>query len=390
MARTGGEKPYRVYRGGRSKGKIPLPSRPETADDAGRDGRVDYRGPGARPPRRPARWGRRIGVLLVLLLLTLIVWAVASYFAFRTGVRAANERLGRATRAALVPQDGLLLSQPTNVLLLGTDHARTPERVGLRHSDSMLLVRTDPDRGRLAYLSILRDLRVDIPGHGTNKINAAFQLGGPALAVRTVRGLTGLPINHLVVVDFANFRTLIDELGGITVDVPAPVLSNRFECPYSTGAQCQRWRGWRFAAGEQKMDGRRALVYSRIRHNQLNPQESDATRAARQQQVLEAITDKLTSPRTLARMPTMGEELLQPVATDLTPRELLQLGWVKFRAGSTLNCRLGGTPYGGYILGDEERFAVIQMIQGRSAPQPPRPGSPYGSGCGGPTLGARG
>ena len=387
MAPTGGEKPYRVYRGGRVKGKVPLPSRPERSDGERRDGRVDYRGPGAKPPRRPARWGRRIGILLVLLLLVLVTWAVASYFAFRTGVEAANERLGRATRAALVPQEGLLLSQPTNILLLGTDHARTRERVGLRHSDSMLLLRTDPDRGRLAYLSILRDLRVDIPGHGTNKINAAFQIGGPALATRTVRTLTGLPVNHVVVVDFANFRNLIDQLGGITVNVPAPVLSNRFDCPFSTDAQCQRWRGWRFSKGEQHMDGRRALVYSRIRHNQLNPRESDATRTARQQQVLEAITDRLTSVRTLGRLPWVGEELLEPVATDLTTSEFLQLGWVKFRAGNTLNCRLGGTPYGGYILGDEERFAVIQMIQGRSAPQPPRPGSPYGSGCGGSGLG---
>ena len=389
MAPTGGEKPYRVYRGGRSRGKIPLPTRPDRAEEPGRDGRADYRGPSAKPPRGRARWGRRIGVLLVLLLLLVIVWAVASYFAFRTGVRSANERLGKATRAALVPQEGLLLSRPTNILLLGTDHARTRERVGLRHSDSMLLLRTDPDRGRVAYLSILRDLRVDIPGHGTNKINAAFQIGGPALAARTVRSLTGLPVNHLVVVDFANFRDLIDELGGITVDVPAPLLSNRFDCPYSTDAQCQRWRGWRFAAGEQDMDGRRALVYARIRHNRLNPQESDATRAARQQQVLEAITDKLTSPGTLARFPAIGDEVLKPVATDLTAGEFLQLGWVKFRAGTTLNCRLGGTEYGAYILGDEERFAVIQMIQGRTAPQPPRPGSLYGSGCGGPTLGAR-
>ena len=97
-----------------------------------------------------------------------------------------------------------------------------------------MLVRTDPARHRLAYLSIPRDLRVDIPGHGPNKINAAFQLGGPALAIKTVRALTGLHVNHVVIVDFADFKDLIDALGGIDVDVPKPILSNRFDCPYAT------------------------------------------------------------------------------------------------------------------------------------------------------------
>jgi polyisoprenyl-teichoic acid--peptidoglycan teichoic acid transferase len=380
MTPTGGDKPYRVYRGGRVKGKVPLPTRPSPAE-AGPDGRVDYRGPRPKPKRRP--WGRWIGVALGLLFLLFVAWAVASYFAFRSGVAAANKRLDKATKRALVPEEGLLLSRPTNILLLGTDHAQTEARLTNRHSDSILLLRTDPDRHRLAYLSILRDLRVEIPGHGTGKINAAFQVGGPALAARTVQAVTGMAVNHVVIVDFGNFRQLIDELGGITVDVPAPILSNRFDCPFPTAERCSSWQGWRFAKGKQHMDGRRALVYSRIRENRLNRSESDATRARRQQQVLQAITDKLTSPGTLARMPFMGDDLLKPVATDLSAEQFLQLGWVKFRAGRSVRCRLGGTPFGGYILADEERFAVIRMVKGRTAEQPPLPNSLYGSGCGG-------
>ena len=381
MAR--GDKPYRVYRGGRVRGKAPLqPGRGRLLD---RDGR-----PEGRPARRRRRWGvgRWIAFGLLVLLVAVVAWGALSFVAVRKGVRAANERLDPEVRAVLTRQDGLLLSQPTTILLLGTDHANTDERVTFRRSDSILLVRTDPDRHRIAYLSIPRDLKVAIPGQGDAKINAAFQLGGPALAARTVKAFTGLPINHVAVVDFGTFEALIDALGGVTVDVPAPILSNRFDCPYATAERCARWPGWRFAKGPQEMNGRRALVYSRIRENRLNPSESDVTRGERQQRVLQALASKLTSPRTLVRMPFVGDELLRPLATDLTTAEFAQLAWVKFRApeGRALHCRLGGsaTSIGGqsYIVSTQENFAVIQMVTGRSAAQPPPPGSgPFGPGC---------
>ncbi|HEX9416162.1 MAG TPA: LCP family protein, partial [Gaiellaceae bacterium] len=182
-------------------------------------------------------------------------------------------------------------------------------------------------------------------------------------------------------VDFSQFKKLIDDLGGVTIDVPAKIRSNKFDCPFKTQAQCDRWPGWRFAKGLQQMNGQRALVYSRIRENLLDPSESDATRAIRQQQVIQAISSKLTSFGTLFKMPFIGGDLVRPVATDLTAGQFVQLGWVKFR-GHTLRCRLGGTADGtGYIIADEESRAVIQMVLGKSAAQPPIPGSLYGSGC---------
>ena len=83
-----------------------------------------------------------------------------------------------------------------------------------------MLIRTDPSKHRLAFLSIPRDLRVEIPGHGAAKINAASQLGGPALTLKTVKDLTGLDVNHVAFVDFDRFRELIDSVGGIDVVVP--------------------------------------------------------------------------------------------------------------------------------------------------------------------------
>lgn len=386
-----GEKPYRRYRGGRARGGVPTLERARPGVLRGGDAkRPDRTGPERAKRRRRLRLtrGRLILTVVLLLMLLLIVWAVASWLAFDRGVEEANQRLSPRARAALVPHEGLLMSRATTTLLMGTDHADRRDRADANRADSIMLVRTDPERHRLSYLSIPRDLRVDIPGHGAGKINAAFALGGPALAMRTITGVTGIEINHVALVDFNSFRELIDELGGVTVNVPAPIVSNRFDCPFPTDAQCQRWQGWRFAKGEQTMDGRRALIYSRIRENRLNPAENDLTRGERQQAVVQAIADKLTSPSTLLKLPFVGDELLKPLATDLSSGQFLQLAWMKVRSPEdrTLHCRLGGSAsfVGGesFIIGTEENRNVIAMFSGRSAPQPPLPGSgPFGPGC---------
>ena len=348
-----------------------------------------------RPPwRRALRW---VGIGFSVFLLWVAAWSLAGYFSFRDGVKAANKRLPASAEKQLSGQGGLLLTKPTTILLLGTDTRPGKGQQGLRHSDSMMLVRTDPDHHRLYYLSIPRDLYVDIPGYGADRINTSYQVGGAALAIRTVREFTGIDIDHVAVVDFQRFKELIDSIGGIDITVPRPIQSNRFECPYDA-QRCQSWDGWRFAKGRQHMDGRRALVYSRIRENRLDASDNDITRAERQQQVTQAIADKLVGVGTFLRMPFNGDELLRPLATDLSANQLLQLGWVKFRVdnGSVIRCRLGGDPetIGGasVIRSSEENRNVISMFLDESAPQPPRPGTgTFGPGCvaGGRNLGSR-
>ena len=378
-----GEKPYRVYRGGRTKGRVPL-ERPQTRRE--RDGRSPSP-PRVRRPRRRWSWKRRIGVTLLLVLLLIVIWSIAGYLSFRGGVAKANERLQKTAPGidrVLAPQDGAVLSKPTTILLLGRDFANTDQRVTLNHSDSIMILRTDPSRHRLAYLSIPRDLRVPIPGNGEQKINAAMQIGGPALVVRTIESLSSaLRINHVMIVDFANFKDLIDNVGGIDITVPAPILSNKFDCPYDA-AGCARWKGWRFAKGRQHMDGRRALIYSRIRENQLDPRDTDITRGGRQQAVLRAALHKLLGFGTFVKLPFNGKTLLRPLTTDLSAWQFVQLGWVLKRAGDgkALHCRLGGTSAGGDIIGSEDNRAVIAMVTGAAAPQPPRPGEGlFAPGC---------
>ncbi len=374
------EKPYRVYKGGRAKGRVPL-QRQTSPTQA----RTDGDGP-ARAPRE-RHWGRRITLALVLLLLLAIAWLVASYLSFAGGISAANDRVPTSVQAQLTAQDGMLTSTPTTILVLGTDGGSASGRQGANRSDSIMLMRTDPRTHRIAYLSIPRDLRVEIPGYGTAKINAAFQSGGPTLTLQTVKALTGIDINHVAFVDFDRFKELIDAVGGVDVTVPRSILSNRFDCPYATDARCRAWDGWRFERGRQHLDGHRALIYARIRENRLDPSETDLDRARRQQQVIQATADKLTSVRSAAKLPFIGDDVVKPLATDLGAGQVLQLGWAYFRADSqkALHCRLGGEPGRAdgqsVIFGSEDNVATVAMFLGRSAPLRPPKGLPYAPGC---------
>jgi LCP family protein required for cell wall assembly len=384
------DKPYRIYRGGRSSGNVPLKRKNSSSS-----GRRAAAGDSTRTHSRRFRfphfglrrggWKRRVLIALALLLLLICVWTIAAYLSLRNGAQKANGRLGASAKQALASTHGLMLSNTSNILVLGTDHANTADRQGISHSDSIMVVHTDPSRHRIVYLSIPRDLRVPVPTRGYDRINVAFQIGGAALAIKTVATYTRLPINHVIVVDFGQFRQLIDALGGVDINIPKPIFSNAFDCPFSA-SRCASWRGYRFAKGVQHMNGRRALTYSRIRENRLDPNETDVTRGARQQQIVQAVLSKITSPMTMAKLPWLGDDLLRPMATDLSAGQLMQLGWIKLRASSTLHCRLGGDSqsFGGAleIRPSEENFSVIRMVEGTEQARAPATGSSmYSPGC---------
>jgi LCP family protein required for cell wall assembly len=389
-----GEKPYRVYRGGRTKGKVPLARRDR---EARRAVRSDGQGPGRIVERQPRRrlwlgwtWRRWTLVTILVVIVFFALWGVLGYLSVSSGVSDANKRLPENVRPVLTPDNGLLFSNSTTILLLGTDHATGKGSQGRgadQHSDSITLLHTDPGHHRLYYLSIPRDLRVNVPGYGYQKINAAMQFGGTRLAVRTLDVLLGksLPINHVVIVDFNQFEKLIDAVGGITVNVPRNILSNRFDCPYSTQQRCLQWQGWRFHKGPTHMNGHQALIFSRVRENRLDPSWTDFDRQHDQQLVQQATLSKLSSPSQFFSLPFNGSSLLKPIATDLSTWELMQLAWNKFRTGKAIHCRLGGTSetIGGsdYIVGSSENIRVIDEVLGQSAPQPPPKGQPYAPGC---------
>ncbi len=393
------EKPYRVYRGGRDKGKVPLARR-------SRDARRAQRSDGPGPPSAPGKvtrkgdrkrrsrlwfgwsWRRWTLVTLLSLILLVVFWGVLGYLSVDSGVSAANKRVPANVRAALTPDTGSLYDSGTNILLIGTDHAsgEGAARGSENHSDSLTLLHTDPNNGRLVYLSIPRDLWVNVPGHGYNKINAAMADGGAPLAIQTINRLLGkrLPINHVVFVDFNQFVSLIDAVGGITVDVPENIKSNNFDCPYPP-SRCANW-SWKFHKGPTHMDGKKALIFSRIRENVLDPSWTDFARQHDQQLVEQATMAKLANPSQFFGLPFNGSKLLAPISTDLSTWDLMQLAWVKFRGstGSDLHCRLGGSAENlsgqDVIVGDTygEKQVLAAVLGLGTAP---KPSGLFGPGC---------
>ncbi|MFL5913698.1 MAG: LCP family protein [Gaiellaceae bacterium] len=171
---------------------------------------------------------------------------------------------------------------PQTILLIGSDQRSKASNdakingTGAR-SDTMMLVRLDPQKRATAMMSFPRDLKVEIPGHGTDKLNASYSLGGPKLTVKTIKQLTGLSINHVINVDFRGFRAGVDKVGCVFIDVDRHY--------YNLGGAYAKIN---ILPGYQKMCGGPALAYVRYRH-----EDNDIVRAARQQGFLRQAKDQL-------------------------------------------------------------------------------------------------
>jgi LCP family protein required for cell wall assembly len=214
-------------------------------------------------------------------------WLALSILVFFVSAQTAPSEPDSA-KQALSPGGSLLTG--STVLILGSDQrpkgTKEPgANQGPSRSDSILLLHLG--FGSVRKLSILRDSYAQIPGHGAQKINAAYAIGGPALAIKTVEGFlgNGLKINHVMEVSFTDFPKLIDALGGVDVNLENCIHSNSF-----SGERVD------LSKGEHHLSGKEALAFSRVRKNKCAPNQTDAARAARQQQVLTAIRSKIASP----------------------------------------------------------------------------------------------
>jgi LCP family protein required for cell wall assembly len=215
-----------------------------------------------------------------------------------------------------------------NILLMGID--RRPGEGFVSRTDTMMVISVDPQTDSAAILSIPRDLYVDIPGYGQDRINTAFVLGainsndietnyldGAALAMQTVSYNLDIPINHFVLVDFSAFTRTIDLLGGIDLTVPYtiddplyPDMNYGYDPLY-------------IEAGPHHFDGQMALKYARTRHA-----DTDFNRAARQQQVLLGVRQKALGmgvTELLRNAPALYREIDSGVRTDMSFEQLLRL-----------------------------------------------------------------
>jgi LCP family protein required for cell wall assembly len=360
---NGGRKPYKTYKAGRPKrnavddelaGARP-PGRPRTnptgasprtaaagaAATSGRAGNAsaagkDYRRYDAAPARAGAEtrdrrrfrwWFIPVGLLIAVVIAGVagVVLAWPGYQKFDRAVDKANTRIDKKTRAQLTADSGWIWRKGTTVLLFGVDSkAGEPAR-----SDTIMLMRFDPGTRTINQLSIPRDTRVQLPDGRVTKINEAMFWGGPAMAVKTVEAYTGVPVNHVMIVNFQGFPRLVNAVGGVDMIVPKTI---------STVAGSEH-RTVVFNQGKHHFDGKDAMLYVRIRYA-----DDDFHRAARQQAFVQALVKKIARPANVTRLPEIGKKFMSGVATDLTTNQILELAYLKWRATGGKKQVMIGTP----------------------------------------------
>ncbi len=224
------------------------------------------------------------------------------------------------------PWDG---ASRVNVLVIGLDYRDWEAGNDAPRSDTMILLSLDPLTHSASILSIPRDLWVDIPGgFGYAKINTAYSLGeanqlpggGPALAMKTVESVLGIPIQYYAQIDFQAFVRFIDEIGGVKIDVPEPITIDLV----GSGAATKK----KLKPGVQTLPGEWALAYARARYTE----GGDFDRARRQQQVILAIRDRILdfnmAPMLISKAPQLYDELASGIRTNLSLDQAIQLGWL--------------------------------------------------------------
>jgi LCP family protein required for cell wall assembly len=301
---------YKVYR-----------TRPRLLQRGGRGGgslREELRGTPKDAPPRPRR-RITVGRVLRWLALALVGWVVLSVALFLISATLQQDQVPGSAEAAL-DGGGLGLTSPQTTLVLGSDR-RTPttkepggSTSGPSRSDSILLLRFGG--GHSAKLSIPRDTVVDIPGHGRDKINAAYAIGGPALTIQAIKQYLGIEVNHVFLVNFANFPSLIDAMGGI--DYTGACVVSRINGGFKNGGFTLR-----LPRGTTHIDGRQALALARTRKNDCNKREDDRTRARRQQKIFSAMKSRVFSAGGFLRLPLVSWNVPKSVQSDMGGPRLL-------------------------------------------------------------------
>jgi len=199
-----------------------------------------------------------------------------------------------------------------NILILGSDKRAGDEEEAGR-SDTTMLLRLDPDNNAIALMSIPRDLKVEIPGVGTEKFSSAYAYGGPKLTLQVVKELTGLPINHVVNVDFLGFVRAVYAIGCVYVDIDRRYYHSNVGVPPS-----EQYSEINVQPGYQLMCGKRALEYVRYRHT-----DTDIVRAARQQDFLSAARQRVPIADLVLGRNDLIEIFTEYTTSDISDKEAM-------------------------------------------------------------------
>jgi LCP family protein required for cell wall assembly len=222
---------------------------------------------------------------------------------------------------ALVAAALLLTPIRETVLIMGSDARPDEIKLGVvGRTDTLLMFVADRTTPRVAMVSVPRDLWVAIPGHGEERINAAYELGGAQTAKQTVSNVLGQRVDRFAVVGLQGVRDVVDAVGGVDVTVAQAIHDDTYPTD-DYGYQTVD-----IPAGRQHMDGDTALKYARTRH-----QDSDFGRIARQQQVLAAVRSALMNPLNWPRIPAVAVAVSGSIKTDMTPLDAIAIGAAMLR-----------------------------------------------------------
>lgn len=245
---------------------------------------------------------RRVWPWLVFVFLFLVAVAGGAMFA-SDGLFDEKEETKRTQNETLITAH-----DKATIMIMGVDERS--DDVG--RSDTLMLATIDPDLDKAALLSIPRDTRVKIRGHGYDKINAAYAYGGERLTERTVEEFLGVNIDHYVIINTKAFKAVIDAIGGVDINVEKRMY---YEDPWDDdGGLIIDLR-----PGMQHMDGKTAVTYVRYRD-----EEGDIGRIRRQQKFMRACMDKVTSPAIIPNLPSVVSEIMNSVRTDLSVRQIME------------------------------------------------------------------
>jgi LCP family protein required for cell wall assembly len=344
---------YTRYRSGRRLS-------PRRADESLIDP-LSFERPRASEPRRG--WRERItpkrvilavlGLIVAWLALSAVLFLLSSHF---------ERTAPPANVASVLDPAGYPLTSANNVLVLGSDRrphdSREPgaETTGPGRSDSIMLIRTGG--GHAARLSIPRDTVLEIPGHGLQKINAAHAFGGPALSIAVIERWLGIPINHLVEVDFENFPALIDAMGGVTYTGGCVV--SRLDGGFSNGGYTLR-----LSPGTHHLNGRQALALARTRENLCRPSETDIQREQHQQALFTDMRSQLLSASSFLRLPLIAWNAPPAIISDMSGPTLLGLFGALAISGTPPTRVL--TPSGTVAVPDGEQGLTVSESERRAA-----------------------